>query len=53
MLNFIYSGDKDNYGCYAHVRDFVVSSRIHYDVLYFLVPLGTFCSMNEIFFLYV
>ena len=27
-----------------HVRDFVVSSRIHYDRFYSLVRLGTFSS---------
>ena len=32
------------------MRDVVVSSRIYYDVLYFPLRLGTFCSMNEINF---
>ena len=35
------------------MRDFVGSSRIHYGVLYSPVRLGTFSSMNAIYFLYV
>ena len=33
-----------------HVWDFIFISRIHYDVLYFPVCLGTYRNMNEFIF---